>query len=178
MASKLDRTMRGRVWKLGDSVDTNQLAAVADAKSVEALRPHCLAGLRPEFPSQVKPGDILVAGTNFGAGSSRQSAVEILMYVGVQALLAESVARIYFRNSIALAFPVFVTPGITRIVDDGQELEVDYAAGAARNPATGAEVRFSKYPPSVERVFQVGGLANLICQRLIEQGVNNESLAF
>lgn len=177
MASRLDRAMRGRVWKFGDSVDTNQLAGVASAKSMEDLRPHCLAGLRPEFPSQVKPGDILVAGTNFGAGSSRQSAVEVLQYMGIQALLAESVARIYFRNSMALAFPVFVAPGITRIMEDGQELEVDYATGVARNPTTGAEVRISKYPPSVERVFQAGGLANLIAQRLIEQDVNNESLA-
>jgi len=171
MASKLDRTMRGRVWKFGDSVDTNQLAGVASAKSMEDLKPHCLAGLRPEFLSQVKRGDILVAGTNFGAGSSRQSAVEILMYVGIQALLAESVARIYFRNSMALAFPALIAPGITRIVADGQELEVDYATGVARNPASGAEVTFSKYPPSVERVFQMGGLANLIAQRLIEQGI-------
>ncbi|OGO04809.1 MAG: hypothetical protein A2Y73_02125 [Chloroflexi bacterium RBG_13_56_8] len=132
-----------------------------------------MAGLRPEFPLQVKRGDILVAGTNFGAGSSRQSAVEILMYMGIQVLLAESVARIFFRNSMALAFPVFVAPGITEIVKDGQELEVDYSAGVARNPSTGAEVRISQYPASVERMFQAGGLANLIAQRLEEEGIRS-----
>jgi len=171
MASKLDRVMRGRVWKFGDSVDTNQLAGVPNAKSMEDIRAGCLVGLRPEFPTEAKPGDILVAGANFGAGSSRQSAVEVLLHIGIQAVLAESVGRIYYRNSMALGLPVFIAPGISKIVEDGEELEIDYAAGTARNPATGAQVSFGRYAPSIERVFEVGGLANLIAQRLAEQGI-------
>ncbi len=171
MASKLDRIMRGRVWKFGDSIDTNQLAGVPNAKSMEDIKEACLVGLRPEFPAQVRPGDILVAGANFGAGSSRQSAVEVLLYMGIQAVLAESVGRIYYRNSMALGLPVFIAPGIVKIVEDGEELEIDYAAGVARNPATGAQVTIRKYAPSVERVFEAGGLANLIARRLAEQGI-------
>jgi 3-isopropylmalate dehydratase small subunit len=171
MASKLDQIMRGRVWKFGDSIDTNQLSGVPNAKTMEDIKASCLVGQRPEFPSEAKPGDLMATGTNFGAGSSRQSAVEVLMYMGIQAVLAESVGRIYFRNSMSLAFPVFIAPGITQIVEDGQELEVDYAGGVARNPATGAEVKINKYAPSVERMFRAGGLANLIAERLAEQGI-------
>jgi 3-isopropylmalate dehydratase small subunit len=175
MTSKLDQVLRGRVWKFGDSIDTNQLSGVPNAKSLEDIKVRCLVGLRPEFPLEVKEGDILVAGTNFGAGSSRQSAVEVLAYMGIQAVLVESAARIFFRNSLALAFPVFVAPGITQVVEDGQDLEVDYAAGVARNPVTGAEVTFKKYAPSVEQVFEVGGLVNLIARRLAERGITPDA---
>jgi 3-isopropylmalate dehydratase small subunit len=171
MGSKLDHAIRGRVWKFGDSIDTNQLAGLSDAQSMEACKAECLVGLRPEFPSQVRSGDIIVAGGNFGAGSSRQSAVEVLDYLGIQAVLAESVARIYFRTAMALAFPVFIAAGIQKIVEDGEEIEIHYRAGLAKNPQTGAMVDLTKYPPSVERIFEVGGLANLIAQRLGEQGV-------
>jgi 3-isopropylmalate/(R)-2-methylmalate dehydratase small subunit len=171
MASKLDTIMRGRVWKFGDSIDTNQLSGVPNAKTLDDIAVRCLVGLRPEFPSQVKPGDILVAGRNFGAGSSRQTAVEVLMHLGIQAVVAESVARIYYRTSLALGFPVIVAPGIGQFVEDQQELEIDYETGVIKNLSTGAEVTFKKYAPSVERVFEVGGLANLIKQRLAEQGI-------
>ncbi len=171
MASKLEGIIRGKVWKFGDSIDTNQLAGVADAQTMEDYKAGCLAGLRPEFPAQAKPGDIIVAGTNFGAGSSRQGAVEILIYMGIQAVVAESVARIYFRTSMALAFPLFIAPGIQRIAEDGAALEIDYARGTVTNPRTGASVALKRYPPSVERIFQAGGIAPLIAQRLKEDGI-------
>ncbi len=173
MGSKLQSVMRGKVWKFGNSVDTNQLAGVPHAQTMEDYKRGCLGGLRPEFPSQAKPGDMIVAGTNFGAGSSRQSAVEVLLYMGIQAVLAESVARIYFRTSMALAFPLFIAPGIQKIVEDGEELEIDYTAGLARNPKTGATVKLKKYAPSIERVFETGGIANLIAQRLTEEGITS-----
>lgn len=174
MGSNLDHIMRGKVWKFGDSIDTNQLR-VPNAQTMEDHKAGCLVGLRPEFPSESKPGDILVAGTNFGCGSGGQMSVEVLIYMGIQAVLAESVGRVYFRTSMALAFPVFIAPGIQKIAVDGEELEVNYAAGTAKNPKTGATVKLKKYSPSVERIFEAGGLVGIIAQRLREQGITASS---
>jgi 3-isopropylmalate/(R)-2-methylmalate dehydratase small subunit len=170
--SDLLQVFRGRVWLLGDSVDTNQLApsGLAGASAAQRMREHCLRGLRPEFREQVKPGDILVAGANFGCGSSRQSAVEALQLSGISVVLAESVARIHRRNSIALALPTFVVPDITSLVADGDELEVDYAAREVRDLTRGTRAALPELPPSVERVYRAGGLFNVIKERLAEQG--------
>src|SRR6202042_860840 len=92
--SSLQQVFRGRVWKLGDSVDTNQMApgGLAGAFMRQTMREHCFRSLRPDFNADVKPGDLIVAGLNFGCGSSRQTAVEALQECGVAAVLAESVA--------------------------------------------------------------------------------------
>ena len=124
-----------------------------------------MAAIRPEFPREVKPGDILVAGRNFGCGSHRETANTILRDVGIRAIVAESIARIFFRVSISLAYPTFVAKGISGIVNDGDELEIDYERGLVKNITTGASVALNKYPPSVEEIFSVGGLLPLLKQR-------------
>ena len=171
---ELSRPIRGRVWKFGDSVDTNQLAGggvqVSDDPR-ENLRANCLRGIRPEFAANAKAGDILVAGTNFGCGSHRQTAVEALQLNGIEAVLAESVARIHMRNSIALALPTFVVPGISSSVDDGDIVEIDYAAGIVQNLRTELTLPFKKFPAAVERIYELGGLTPVIAQKLAEQGV-------
>ena len=163
MSTKLHPNLRGRVWKFGDSVDTDVIAP--GGQRGDQLRMTTMAAVRPEFPEKVKPGDILVAGKNFGCGSHRESANTILRDIGVQAVVAESVARIFFRVSIALAYPTFVAPGIARIVEDGDELEIDYEKGVALNVATGKAVQISKFPSSVERIFSAGGLLPLLVGR-------------
>ena len=106
----LSQTMRGRVWKLGDSVDTGQLAGggirVSDDPMAN-LKANCLRGTRPEFPEQVQPGDIIVAGSNFGCGSSRSTGVVALKACGIQAVVAESIARLYLRNGVAQGLLTF-----------------------------------------------------------------------
>jgi len=166
--------MRGRVWKVGDSIDTNQLAGggvVVSDDPLENLKANCLRTARPEFPDQVRPGDILVAGANFGCGSHRQTAVEALQLCGIQAVLAESVARIHLRNSIALALPTFVVPGIAAFVEDGQELEIDYAGGTVRNATAGGTLPLGRLPESVERIYELGGLYPVIADRLAREGI-------
>jgi 3-isopropylmalate dehydratase small subunit len=164
----LSSILRGRAWVVGDSVDTNQLAGggLSGENAEETLRINCLRGLRPEFPDQVKAGDILVAGHNFGCGSSRQSAVEALQLSGIAAVLAESVARIHRRNSIALALPTFVVPGITAMTADGDQLEVDYPLGLVRNLTEQRTGTIPRLPPSVEAIYESGGLLNLLAYRL------------
>jgi 3-isopropylmalate/(R)-2-methylmalate dehydratase small subunit len=137
----------------------------------ENLRANCLRGVRPEFAERSKSGDILVAGANFGCGSHRQTAVEALQLNGIAAVLAESVARIHMRNSIALALPTFVVPGISSNVEDGDIVEIDYTAGLVRNQRTGSELPFKKFPAAVERIYELGGLTPLIAQKLAEESI-------
>jgi 3-isopropylmalate/(R)-2-methylmalate dehydratase small subunit len=169
----VDRPITGRVWKFGDSVDTNQLAGggLTGATRDDTLRINCLRGLRPEFTEGVRPGDILVAGHNFGCGSSRQSAVEALALCGICAVVAESVARIHRRNSIALALPTFVAPGIAEFADDGDEIEVDHGAGVVRNHRTGGELALPRLPDSVLAIYRAGGLTAVIRARLAAAGI-------
>jgi 3-isopropylmalate/(R)-2-methylmalate dehydratase small subunit len=170
--SSVDKPITGRVWKFGDSVDTNQLAGggLTGATKEETLRINCLRGLRPDFTDGVRPGDLLVAGANFGCGSSRQSAVEALQLCGIAAVVAESVARIHRRNSIALALPTFVAPGIAGFVDDGDIIEIDHGAGLVRNQRTGGELPLPRLPDSVLAIYRAGGIAAVIRTRLAEAG--------
>jgi 3-isopropylmalate/(R)-2-methylmalate dehydratase small subunit len=169
----LDQVFTGRVWKFGDSVDTNQLApsGLAGATMQQQMREHCLRGLRPDFNDQVQPGDIVVAGENFGCGSSRQTAVQALQACGVAVVLAESVARIHRRNSIALGLPTFVVPGITQLLEDGDEIAVDYPQREVRNLVRGTSVPLATLPPSVEQVYAAGGIFQVIKDRLAQRGI-------
>src|ERR1022692_1154000 len=130
MSFDLDKAIKGRVWKFGDSVETDAINPYYQYPTMEELKLHTLEVYRPEFPREVKPGDILVAGRNFGCGSSRPGLV--LREVGISAIVGESVSRLFMRNSIARAMPIFMAPGITGIVNDGEALEVDYPQGTVR----------------------------------------------
>ena len=165
--------IRGRVWKFGDSVDTNIIAPlhVMRKGEIEEIAQHTMAAVRPEFPAQVRPGDIIVAGTNFGCGSHREEANRVLEKVGIRAIVADSVARIFLRTSINLAYPTLVAPGVSSLIEDHDELEVDYPRGAIRNLRSGRELALPKYPASVEQIFAAGGILTLLKQRCIRDGL-------
>jgi len=163
MSLDLDRVLRGRVWKFGDSIETDAINPYYRYPTMEELKQHTMEAYRPEFPKEVKAGDILVAGRNFGCGSSRPGLV--LREVGIVAIIAESVARLFLRNSIARAIPIFMAPGITDIVKDGETLEVDYPGGVVRNVANGASVELRKFPALIEEIFACGGLPEFAYQR-------------
>ncbi len=165
--------VRGRLWKFGESIDTNVIAPlhVMQKGEIEEIARHTMAAVRPEFPDQVRPGDIIVAGGNFGCGSHREEANVVLEKVGIAAIVAESVARIFLRTSINLAYPTLVAPGISNLVEDHEELEIDYPQGKIRNPRTGREIALPKYPPSVEQIFEAGGILTLLKERCIKEGL-------
>ena len=163
MGFDLARIVHGRVWKFGDSIETDAINPYYRYPTMEELKQHTMEVYRPEFPGAVRPGDILVAGRNFGCGSSRPGLV--LREVGIAAIVAESVARLFLRNSISRAIPIFVAPGVTAIVQDGETLEVDYPNGLIRNPASGASVTLRKYPPAIEQIFECGGLPEFAYER-------------
>ncbi|MBI2179493.1 MAG: 3-isopropylmalate dehydratase small subunit [Deltaproteobacteria bacterium] len=168
-----DFVIRGRVWKFGDSVDTNVIAPlhVMRKGEIEEIAQHTMAAVRPEFPAQVRPGDIIVAGANFGCGSHREEANRVLEKVGIRAIVADSVARIFLRTSINLAYPTLVAPGVTSLVEEHDELEIDYPRGAIRNLRSGRELALPKYPASVEQIFAAGGILTLLKQRCIRDGL-------
>ena len=167
MKFDLNRVLRGRVWVFGDSIDTDSMNPYYKYTTMEELKAHTLESFRPEFPKQVKPGDIIVAGRNFGCGSHRPATV--LREVGVAAILVESASRLFLRNTIALPMPIYVAPGINGIVRDGETLEVDYKASVARNVGTGRTVAIPKFPPMIEHIYECGGLPQLAYQRYMTE---------
>ena len=167
MGFEINGVIRGKVWKFGDSIETDAINPYYRYPAMEDLKQHTMEAYRPEFAKEVKPGDVLVAGRNFGCGSSRPGIV--LREVGITAIVVESVSRLFLRNSIARAIPIFMAPGITGIVDDGGMLEVDYPAGMVRNITTGASVELRKFPPLIEQIFRVGGLPEFARERYLRE---------
>ena len=167
MGYDLNQRLRGRVWKFGDSVESDAINPYYKYPKMEELKQHTMEAYRPEFPQLVQPGDIIVAGRNFGCGSSRPGLV--LREVGIVVILVESVSRLYLRNSIARGIPIFLAPGITYIIEDGQQLDVDYNSGIARNADTDASVAIRKFPPLIERIFEAGGLLEVARARYLAE---------
>lgn len=167
MGSNLQQVLRGRAWMFGDSIETDAINPYYRYPTMEELKQHTMEAYRPEFPREVKPGDILVAGRNFGCGSSRPGLV--LREVGIAAIVCESVSRLFFRNSIARAIPIFMAPGVTGLVKDGETVEVDYPAGRVRSVATGESVELRKFPPLIEQIFECGGLPEFARDRYLRE---------
>ena len=134
MASSLE-PITGAVHRYGNNIDTDVIipGKYMSSNRLEDLLPHTLEGVDPEFASRVRPGDLVVAGSNFGCGSSRETAVTTLKGCGVRAVLAESFARIFFRNAINLGLLVVECPGIATAVATGDEVRYDPATGAVEN---------------------------------------------
>jgi 3-isopropylmalate/(R)-2-methylmalate dehydratase small subunit len=153
------------VWKFGDNIDTDRLAPYDSmALPWEQRRPTVLRE-RPEFAADARPGDILVAGRNFGCGSSREPAADNLRRLGLSCVLAESFARIYFRNTVAIAFPNLACPGIAEACQDGDLLEVELADGLVRNLTGDVVVHAIPFDPAMLAIIEAGGLLPLLAQR-------------
>ena len=171
MSFDLNAVIRGRVWKFGDSIETDAINPYYRYPSMEELKKHTMEVYRPEFPHEAKPGDIIVAGRNFGCGSHRPGLV--LKEIGIAAIVVESASRLFLRNSIALPMPIFIAPGVGELVQDGETLEVDYPQGLVRNPASGASVALRKFPELIEQIFECGGLPELAYERYIREAALN-----
>lgn len=160
----------GRVWKYGDDVNTDVIFpgkyTYTISQPVE-MRPHALEDLDPRFAKEVRPGDIVVGGKNFGCGSSREQAVTCLKASGVGALIARSFARIYSRNCINMALPALACPAAAEALQDGEVIEVDMEAGEIRCAA--GTFTFAPLPPSVMGIFAAGGLVPYTARILAER---------
>ncbi len=151
--------LRGRAFKFGDGISTDHIIPGRHAhlrSNLPELASHVLEDTDPAFVSKVKEGDFIVAGSNFGLGSSREHAPLVIKMAGVSAILAKSVARIFFRNAINLGLPVLICD--TDVINDGDELEVDLSAGTVRDVTSGQKLTFGKIPEVMLRILDEGGL--------------------
>jgi 3-isopropylmalate dehydratase small subunit len=162
----METLLRGRAWKFGDDVDTDAMAPWNTLLTPWEERRHAVLSGRPEFAAGVRPGDLVVAGHNWGCGSSREQAPENLRLLGVAAVLAESFGRIYFRNAVAMAFPHFVCPGIHAACEEGDLVEVDIESARVRILTRGRELQGRPYAPEMLRILRKGGLLRVLAERL------------
>ncbi|MHB9053755.1 MAG: 3-isopropylmalate dehydratase small subunit [Thermoleophilia bacterium] len=151
--------LKGKAWKFSDSISTDHIAPGRYfhlRTNLPELAKHVLEDANPDFAAQMAPGDFVVAGRNFGLGSSREHAPRIIKLAGVNAVLAQSFARIFFRNSINVGLPVLEID--TSRIDQGDELEVDLEAGTVRNVTKEETLVFAPLPPVMVKILGDGGL--------------------
>ena len=160
--------IRGRAWKFGDSIDTDVIlpGKYLTLTEPKELAQHAMEGLDPEFSRRVQPGDIIVAGRNFGCGSSREHAPLALKHAGVGAVVAKSFARIFFRNAVNIGLPVVICPEAYEAVEQGDQLEVDLEGGVLRNLTKGVELKFTPLPGFLLEILSSGGLIPYLKSKL------------
>jgi len=151
--------LKGKVFKFGDNISTDHIIPGRYAhlrSNLPELAKHVMEDADPTFVSRVKPGDFIVAGSNFGLGSSREHAPLVIKMAGVSAILAKSAARIFFRNAINLGLPVLICD--TDKINDGDELEVDLKASVIKDITNGNRLTFGKIPEIMLHILGEGGL--------------------
>jgi 3-isopropylmalate/(R)-2-methylmalate dehydratase small subunit len=155
--------LRGRAHKFGDSISTDHIIPGRYAhlrSNLPELAKHVLEDADVNFVKKVKPGDFVVGGNNFGLGSSREHAPLVIKMAGVSAILAKSVARIFFRNAINLGLPVLICD--TDKINNGDELEIDLAAGTVKDITNGKTLTFGKIPEVMLKILNEGGLIEYV----------------
>jgi 3-isopropylmalate/(R)-2-methylmalate dehydratase small subunit len=150
----------GRAWKFGSHIDTDSIFPGRYLKltSTRDIASHAMEGLVPEFTARVNKGDIIVAGEQFGVGSSREQAVMCLKYAGIRAIVAESFGRIFYRNAINLALPVLICPHVTDSVDTGDFIEIDFDHARIINHTRNLELNAEPMPEFCKKIIDAGGL--------------------
>jgi 3-isopropylmalate/(R)-2-methylmalate dehydratase small subunit len=160
--------MKGRVWKYGDNVDTDVIipARYLNLHTAEELAPHCMEDLDADFAGAVQPGDMIIAGENFGSGSSREHAPLALKGAGVSCVIARSFARIFYRNAINVGLPILESPEAVDGTEAGHEVEVDLESGRVHNLTTGQVYGAEPYPAFMMNIINAGGLVQYTRQRM------------
>ncbi len=161
-------TIRGKVIKFGNNIDTDVIlpGPYLVHTDVDELAKHAMEGLDSKFPEKAADGVIVVGGKNFGCGSSREQAPIALKYSGVKCVLAESFARIFYRNSITIGLPVLVCAGISRKVKEGDELVVNLQTGKVEDKTNGSVLQATRLPEFIMEVLEDGGLIQHLKRRI------------
>lgn len=162
--------MPGSAWKVGNDINTDAIIPgrfLADwNKNPEKLKNYCFLDFWPEFTQGVQPGDYVVAGTNFGCGSSREGAPVAIKMTGVKIIIAKSFARIFYRNCINIGLLALESPDAANKIETGDQLEVDTASGVIRNITKNQTYTFAPIPPFLKEILNIGGLAAHVKKRL------------
>ena len=164
--------IEGRVWTLGPDVDTDQIISGKYLTIIDPneLKKHVFEIALPEFAQNARPGDIIVADANLGCGSSREHAPQALKAIGVGAIVADSFARIFFRNAINLGLPAIEARGVHRIFRAGEVARIDLRAGRISNVTTGATMEFPPLPEHLLALLEAGGLVEKVREELARTG--------
>ena len=155
--------MKGKVWKFGNDIDTDIIlpGRYLIYTDEERLSEHCMEGLVPNFKNNANEGDFILGGTNFGCGSSREHAPIAIKGCGISAVIAESFARIFYRNATNVGVPLLEAPGVSEIIEDGEEIDVDMEKGLIISES-GKKIEFKKLPPFMLEILESGGLINYL----------------
>jgi len=156
--------LTGKVLKYKDNVDTDVIipARYLNTSDPKELAAHCMEDIDKEFVNRVKPGDIMIAGKNFGCGSSREHAPIAIKESGISCIIAETFARIFYRNSINIGLPILECPQAAKEIEDGDKVTVDIKLGEIVNVTKGKRYQAQPFPPFMMELMEVGGLINFV----------------
>ena len=157
----------GQVFKYGDNIDTDVIipARYLNSSDPKELATHCMVDIDDTFTSRVHEGDIMVGLKNFGCGSSREHAPLAIKASGISCVIAETFARIFFRNAINIGLPIIECPEAAREISEGDEVEVDFDKGTILDKTTGKTYQAQPFPPFMQNIINLGGLMNYVNQR-------------
>ncbi|WOL39497.1 3-isopropylmalate dehydratase small subunit [Pyramidobacter sp. YE332] len=163
----MDKIISGRARVFGSNIDTDQIypGRFLSETDPDDVKRHAMAGVDPEFAASFRPGGLIVAGTNFGCGSSREHAAATLKAVGVGAVVAESFARIFFRNGVNLGIPLVACPGVSKKVRDGDRLTLDLSRSLLKNETSGEELPCEPVGDYALTILEAGGIKPLLKAR-------------
>ena len=155
---------QGRVFKYGDNVDTDVIipARYLNSSDPAELATHCMEDIDKEFVHKVQKGDIIVANKNFGCGSSREHAPLAIKCAGVSCVIAETFARIFYRNAINIGLPIIECPEAAKAIENGDEVEVDFDSGVIHNLTRNESYQAAPFPPFIQNIMKNNGLMNAI----------------
>ena len=161
----------GKAFKYGDNVDTDVIipARYLNSADPEHLKQHCMEDIDADFVKEVGQGDIMVAGKNFGCGSSREHAPIAIKACGVSCVIAKTFARIFYRNSINIGLPILECPEAVDNIKDGDTVSVNFDTGVIKNETTGKEFQAQPFPPFMQEIIKCGGLINKINKKFDEE---------
>jgi len=160
--------IKGKTWKFADNVDTDQIipARYLNTSDPAELAKHVMEDADETFPSKVKAGDIIVGGENFGCGSSREHAPIAIKAAGVQAVIAKSFARIFYRNAINIGLPILESKGAAENINEGDEVEIELASGSIKNLKSAQTFKAAAFPEFMQELIKAGGLINYVKKKL------------
>ncbi|HWQ79012.1 MAG TPA: 3-isopropylmalate dehydratase small subunit [Anaerovoracaceae bacterium] len=164
----MKEVLKGNVHAYGDNVDTDVIipARYLNTSDPLELAKHCMEDIDTEFVKKVKPGDVIVAGRNFGCGSSREHAPIAIRACGVSCVIAESFARIFFRNAINIGLPIVELKDARRRVQTGDAVEIDLKEGKVKNLTSGEDYAVSPHPAFMQEIIESGGLIEMVKKQL------------
>ncbi len=160
--------MSAKAWKVGNNIDTDLIIAARylNDASDENMRNHCMEDVIPDYANTIAPGDVLVAGSNFGCGSSREHAPISIKVAGTSCVIAESFARIFYRNAINIGLPIIESPEAAKAIDQGDELDINLEDGVIKNLTKNETYHFEKFPAFIQKIVESGNLLNYVKEKV------------